>query len=203
MGVKGYTPILAMATGEKGEGAYAQPPDGEDKGIPVPQDAREVETEDKVVFCATYDGSIQAFDLGSKLSVFRTDPARGSPALQSIAYSSSSNLLATGSVQGVVTVYDTRSLSNALVSFTRNSASIEDLKFVAPISDSAQAGLAIATEDGLPYIAGVRPEGPFVEAELVGTDCEAVRCVRVRGDSGDVWTAGDDGVVRQYDRVVW
>ncbi len=202
MGVRGYSPILAMSIGEKREGAFAQPPDGEDHGLPVPLDDREVETTDKVAFCATQDGTVQAFDLGSKLSVFRADPPRASPALQSIAYSPSLSLLATGSLKGIVTVYDTRSLQSPLVSFSRNTASVEDLIFLSPVGGITEAGLAIATEDGLPYIAGVRPEGPFVKAELVGTDCEAVRCVRVRAGTGEVWTAGDDGIVRRYDESI-
>ena len=54
----------------------------------------------------------------------------------------------------------------------------------------------IATEDGLPYVADVSPNGPVIRAELVGTDCDAVRFVRVVGR--DVWSASDDGAVRRY-----
>jgi proteasomal ATPase-associated factor 1 len=49
----------------------------------------------------------------------------------------------------------------------------------------------------LPYVASIRPEGPAVLSELVGSDCEATRVVRV-SSAGDIWTAGDDGIVRRY-----
>ncbi|KAI0784475.1 WD40 repeat-like protein [Abortiporus biennis] len=198
MGVKGYTPILALSVGERGEGAFSQPPDGDEKVINT-IDGREVETAEKIAFCSTQDGSIQAFDLGTKLSVFQFSPQSRSSPLQSIAYSATMNLLATGSGTGVVTIYDTRALNRPLTSFSRNGAAIEDIAFIRLGADGS--GIAIATEDGLPYVAGVHPEGPSVYTELVGTDCEAIRCIRVRGDGNELWTAGDDGIVRKYEDI--
>ena len=61
------------------------------------------------------------------------------------------------------------------------------------------AELAIATGDGLPYIATISRDSALnvkVTAEIVGGDCEGVRIVRVGEEV--VWTAGDDGVVRAY-----
>jgi len=65
----------------------------------------------------------------------------------------------------------------------------------------------VVTDDGLPFVARIRridaKEGSGssadveVEAELIGGDCDAVRVVRTRED-GEIWTAGDDGVVRVY-----
>ena len=172
-----------------------------------------------LVFCALADGEFELFDLASKASVFRSEIAhkgnQNSPwrsMLTSITYDDVHNLLATGSRTGLITVYDTRHLSTPLTSFKRNDSSIEDLSFVTlpPGSrtvavastaegDSEQTGvgLVVATEDGLPYIAGVRPEGPDVIAELVGVDCYAVRAVKV-DSGGGIWTASDDGVVRFY-----
>ena len=39
-----------------------------------------------------------------------------------------------------------------------------------------------------------------MSAELVGADCDPVRCVSVRHNEGrtEVWSASDDGVVREY-----
>ena len=73
----------------------------------------------------------------------------------------------------------------------RNGASIESLAFT-----SSGTGLAVATDDGLPFIANISLDIPEVEAEFVGGDCEGVRAVRSR--ENEVWTAGDDGVVRVY-----
>lgn len=198
----GLAPVLALSLGARGEGAFVAPPHGDSADAPgsAAPDAGEVDTGDKVVFAALGDGAFQAFDLGSKRSVFHTR-ARGEAALQAIAYSPVHNLVATGSGAGVVRVYDTRALGEPLVAFSRNGASVEDLAFVsfAGAGSEAEVGLAIATEDGLPYIANVRPEGTSVRGELIGTDCDAVRCVRVSEDGQSVWTAGDDGVVRRYD----
>ncbi|KAJ3556612.1 hypothetical protein NM688_g1932 [Phlebia brevispora] len=201
LGVGKATGVLCMSLGDKGGSAFTQSPDGEGTNAPLSTDPREVETAEKVVFCGLADGSFEVFDLGSKLSVFRSstsDTTLSTAALNSIAYSSEHSLLATGSGSGVVRVYDTRSLSKPLVSFARNQASIEDVAFLS-LDQGSGVGLAIATEDGLPYVADIRPEGPSVRAELIGTDCDAVRRVRIRSDAREIWTAGDDGVVRKYD----
>lgn len=203
MGTAGFKPVLAMSLGERGEGAFVAPPDGDGGAVPVSLDPLEVETADKVVFAALANGTFQAFDLGTKLSVFHSQVAGSGAALSSIAYSPAHNLVATGSGVGVVNVYDTRSLGSPLVTFQRNGASIEDLSFI-PLSQSSgntEVGLAIVAEDGLPYVANVRPEGPSVLAELIGTDCDPVRSVRVGSGLGTVWTGGDDGVVRRYGGV--
>jgi proteasomal ATPase-associated factor 1 len=81
-----------------------------------------------------------------------------------------------------------------LTSFSRLETVIEDLAFVQ--TGASSVGLAIATSDGLPYIADVLPEGPMVNAELVGADCDPVRNLKVR--LRDVWSASDDGIVRRY-----
>ena len=203
LGVAGFVPVLAMDIGERGEGAFAQPPDGEEGAKTTHLDEREVETSDKIIFCALQDGSFQVFDLGAKQSIFHCAPQRSSAPLYSIAYSSTSSLLATGSSTGIINVYDTRSLNSPLTTFSRNGAAIDAMTFLSMSSSPGTrgVGLVVATDDGLPYVVGVRPEGPVVQAELVGTDCDAVRSVRVNGTAGQVWTASDDGIVRKYERV--
>ncbi|KAF8890847.1 WD40-repeat-containing domain protein [Gymnopilus junonius] len=175
------------------------PPDGEEAVPPTSNDSRELpETSYKVVFCGLESGTFQLFDLGFKKSVYLS-PAPTSPSsVTSIAYSQSSNLLATGSSKGLVTIYDTRSLTTPLTSFRRLETSIEDLSFVQ--NNGAEVSLAVATSDGLPYVASVVPEGPAVSAELVGVDCDSVRNVTVRSEGGksEVWCTSDDGVVRRY-----
>lgn len=173
-----------------------RPPDGDvTETIPMSLDSREVDTIDKVVFCGLHDGSFEAFDLGSKLSFFHSEPASMSKSpLDSMAYSSADHILAVGSRTGVVTIYDTRQLTTPLFSFQRNGASIEDLVVVS--AENGEVRLAVASADGLPYIASIRPEGPQVLEELVGYDCDPVRGIKVAG--GSIWTAGDDGLIRRY-----
>lgn len=201
-GTQKYTAVLSMAAGDRGEAVFAEPPDGEGLGdakTPLSVDSREVDTADKLVFCGLADGSVEAFDLSTKLSVLYL-PGKSSSGLHALAYSPRHSLFATGSSTGVVRVHDTRSLSKPLVAFQRNNASIEDIAWVA--FEGGDVGLAIATEDGLPYVAHVRPEGPSVCAELAGPDCDAIRSVKVHAETGAVWTAGDDGVVRRY-KEIW
>jgi proteasomal ATPase-associated factor 1 len=188
-------PVTAMTLGDR----TPAPPDGEESLPPPPGDQREVaETSSKLVFCALKNGSFQTLDLGFKKSIYVSPPSSSS--LTSIAYSPSSLLLATGSSSGVVTLYDTRSLNGPLTSFTRLKSEIEDIAFVSQNSGSGSISVAIATSDGLPYVASIQPEGPAIYAELVGVDCDAVRHVVARDCKNRmvIWSAGDDGVVRRY-----
>ena len=188
-----YTPVMGMSVGQRiGAGVNGLSVNPAVDGI---ENASvrdgEVDTSDKIVFCALGDGTFEEFDLRSKTSIFQSE-AETHAALKSIVYSDSHRLLATGSVQGTVTVFDVRSLNQPLTSFHRNTASIEDLAFYAEVPR-----LIIGTEDGLPYIADVEPGGASVRAELVGGDCDAVRAVKVDGKSC-IWTASDDAIVRKY-----
>ena len=91
-------------------------------------------------------------------------------------------------------MFDTRQLSSPLTSFTRNRASIEGLGIR---GHTAETEVVIVTEDGLPYVVGIRPDGPQVHTELIGSDCDAARTVKA-AENGTIWTAGDDGMIRSY-----
>jgi len=198
IGSNHWTPIYSISLGIKGTATFGTPnPDGEPPSPPTPiePNQNEVETGDKVVFCALSDGSLEAFDLGTKLSVHKNKV--GVRALTTVSYSPEHSLVATGSINGVVTVFDTRSLAAPVTSFVRGDSSIEDIVFTSSGVEDAGVGVVIGTEDGLSYVASVRPEGPAVLSELVGTDCDAIRVVRVSSD-GAIWSAGDDGIIRRY-----
>ncbi|KLO13392.1 WD40 repeat-like protein [Schizopora paradoxa] len=195
MGSSRYSPITKMSIGAKSSEWTIPSASGDNQSSPF-FDQREVDTGDKLLFCALQDGTFEVFDLGTKAAVFHSEKGENeSGALTSISYSSSHNLLSTGSIRGIVSVYDTRRLATPLATFSRNGSSIEDLAFVS--ADSPTVGIAIASEDGLPYTAGLAADGPRVDAELIGADCEAVRVIRV-DPTGGIWTAGDDGLVRAY-----
>jgi len=192
--------ITSMSLGDR----VPVPPDGEDESMPpsATVDSREIpETRTKIVFCGLHSGEFELLDLGFKKSVFKSTSSPGNGSLSTIAYSQPMNLLATGSSKGLVTVYDTRSLGSPLTSFRRLETSIESLAFIKRSRENESVvQLAVATSDGLPYIADVIPEGPMVNAELVGVDCDPVRNVTAREENGrfDVWCASDDGIVRRY-----
>ncbi|KAJ8519823.1 hypothetical protein ONZ45_g3258 [Pleurotus djamor] len=194
-------PILSMSLGERGQTAFLADAVNTN-GNGVEYDEREVETRDKLVFCSLQNGSIECFDLSTKRSVMQS--SRSPSSLSSISYSSRYNLLATGSTRGLISVYDTQALSNStvpLVKFKRNESSVEDVSFMdmnsVELCRHLGIGLAIATADGLPYVAGSFGSNQVrVAKELVGVDCDAVRCVRTI--EGEVWIAGDDAVLRRY-----
>lgn len=188
MGAQKYAGINALSLGET--------PAGWISTLDVPQpDTREVETADKLVFVGLQDGHFECFDLAAKASAFHSSSSQDyktNGALTAITFSSNARLVATGSTKGVVVVFDTRNLHAPLCSFQRNDASIEGLAF------TSLGSLAIVTEDGLPYVAGIQQGRPEVLAELTaGADCEATRVVDVDA-SGGIWVAGDDGIVRMY-----
>ncbi|KAK7455885.1 hypothetical protein VKT23_010922 [Stygiomarasmius scandens] len=107
-------------------------------------------------------------------------------------------------------------LSEAILKFRRSDAGIEDISFIS-LPDEV-IGLVIATTDGLPWIArlhGLSRSSPelgldaghvraSLYAELTGGDVDPVRAIVVLGPGeGDeknveIWTAGDDGIVRRY-----
>lgn len=180
-------------------------------------DPREVDTSDKIVLCGLHDGSFELFDLRTKETIFQSAETGSSSALNAIACESEHGFVATGTANGVVKVYEMRDLEKPLICFRRNTASIEDLTFLSldpdafqdvpdtssapPIiqntsSTTQEIGLAIATEDGLPFVADVYPSGQRVRAELVGGNCDAVKAVKWAAAA--IWTASDDGIVRQY-----
>jgi proteasomal ATPase-associated factor 1 len=204
-----FTPINALSVGVVGQSNFhRRKPHGEEivHEEPVSLHEKEVETSDKLVFCALSDGRFEVYDLRTKSSVYLSKaPSRSRAGLTAISYDANRQILATGSMDGVVSLYDTRNLSQedvpdgseVLTSFVRNPTPVEDLSIIAR---EGELDLAVATADGLPYVVSVAPNGPVVSAELVGSDCDAVRAVKADTSGTFVWSAGDDSIVRKYER---
>lgn len=203
-----YVPILSMSAGERTHSQANACAEGDSDAV-TDIDPREVDTLDKIVVCGLQDGSFEVFDLRTKQCAFHS--SESAPMLNAVAYESTHGLIATGAADGTIKLYEMRALETPLCAFRRNHAPIEDLTFLSlgpeafrhttpdipsSTNHSPTTGLAIATEDGLPYIADVHPSGPNVRAELVGGNCDCVSSVK--WGAGSVWTAADDGVVRQY-----
>ena len=153
-------------------GADSEFPDAPSGGTVI-TDAREVEMNDKLVFCALSDGSFEIFSLATKGSLYRSPS--GSSSLTAISYSPSHKLLSTGSSRGVINMYNAASLNDLsfpYISWSRNAASIEDIAFSLSPS-SASVELTTATDDGLSYIATISHgslAGVEVIAEIIGGD---------------------------------
>lgn len=197
MGVESWSPILKMAFGATPQALHSTANGTTELALAE----GEVATQDKVLCCALQSGRFTLLDLGSKSPIY-TSPSASSPALHSITFSE--NYLATGSVNGLISLYDVRNLGSGttedaglLFRCKRNDATIEDLAFAEGSAESTGVpDLVVATVDGLPFRLGYRGDRPQVVEELAGNDCDPLRVVRVSGDK--VWTAGDDGLVRCY-----
>lgn len=200
------SPALCCSIGTR----LPTPPDGEDLPVSGTPDERETpEVGQSVMYAGLQNGSLEVFDMRAKNSIHTSSSTSSTGSINAISYLPSQHLLATGASDGIVTIYDVRSLSSPLTLFRRNESSISDMEFAPQTRDGSpdgyNVGLAIATTDGLPYIASLIPEGPGVQSELIGVDCDPVRNIRVRaGGGGDnnrllqVWTASDDAIVRRY-----
>ncbi|KAJ3508057.1 hypothetical protein NMY22_g16734 [Coprinellus aureogranulatus] len=179
-------PVLCMSMGQR------ESPDATSNAS---SDEREVpEVQSNVVFAGLQDGTFELFDLSTKKSTYHSQPPPQSQRLTSIAYSPQHHALATGSNTGAIVVYDVRSLDTPVTSFVRQDGEILDL---AAFSGGESLRLAVATSDGLPYVARVGSDGSVQADELIGVDCDPVRNVRVLGGN-DIWLSSDDSVVRRY-----
>ncbi|ESK90108.1 wd-40 repeat protein [Moniliophthora roreri MCA 2997] len=173
------------------------------------------------VYCAIQDGSFEVYDVtlpGSSSDssssaeswskrIFKS-PRSSAGSLTAIAISGSGKikLLALGYANGLVSLYTIptdaemeKSLERPLITFRRNTASIEAFSFL-PDSLDGNVGLAIATADGLPWIASIsiiEKVDVVVYAELTGGEIDAVRDI-VAVSSTEVWTVCDDGIARRY-----
>ncbi|TFK72609.1 WD40 repeat-like protein [Pluteus cervinus] len=205
-----HSPVSCLSLGDR----VLVPPHGDledGDNLRIEGDDRELpEARAKLVYCGLQNGGIQVFDLGSRNTVHSFKPSStptpttSAGNITAIAHSESHHLLATATSRGIVTLYDTRSLGAPLTSFKRNDASIDSLNFFEsdgdPETDHGRTGLVLGANDGLPYVANVIPHGPGVQMELIGSDCDAVRHVVTRrnGERKEIWTAGDDAIVRRY-----
>lgn len=180
MGVPNYSPILKMSCGAASTST-----------TPYIVSEAEVGTEGKQLVCALQSGQFTILDLGSKDTTFTSPSTSNSRPLHAIAYHPDKYHIATGSGDGIIKIYDTRSLEAGPVhTVKRSGGCIEDLTF----TDTGD--LLVATFDGLPFRLNIGADDPYVGEELAGVDCDPVRVIRALGDR--VWTAGDDGLVRCY-----
>ncbi|KAJ3506393.1 hypothetical protein NMY22_g17266 [Coprinellus aureogranulatus] len=179
-------PVLCMSMGQRESPDATSNASGDEREVP--------EVQSNVVFAGLQDGTFELFDLSNKKSTYRSQPPPQSQRLTSIAYSPQHHTLATGSNTGAIAVYDVRSLDTPITSFVRQDGEILDL---AAFSSGESLRLAVATSDGLPYVAKVGWDGSVQADELIGVDCDPVRNVRVLGRN-DIWLSSDDSVVRRY-----
>lgn len=204
----GFVPIMRMAVSSPSSSA--------------PHNGEEGNGEGRVIYTALQNGAINIFDTRTSKLVYASpsSTSRSSQSLLSIAHSERFNLLATGSTSGIVKLFDPRSLDSTsgsgsgkdetlITSFKRSDSSVDDLTFIPPPSSvtsaPSSASLLVATGDGFPFCASVSSASEkvvSVKEEYAAHADEGVRAIRYlsggEGEQGDIWTAGDDRIVRKY-----
>ncbi|KAK7038670.1 hypothetical protein VNI00_010554 [Paramarasmius palmivorus] len=162
------------------------------------------------VYTAIQDGSFEVYTVdlvgvegSASRRIFKSTRSSAGP-MSTIAVSTGEAVMAVGYTSGLVSLYTIEgeletALEKPVVTFRRNTASIEGLSFLGGVEGTEEVRLGIATADGLPWIAGITL-GEKVEvrvyAELTGGEIDAVRDIVALEE--EVWTVCDDGVVRRY-----
>ncbi|KAK9728995.1 hypothetical protein K7432_000632 [Basidiobolus ranarum] len=157
-------------------------------------DPREVETVDKLLALALQSGSVRGVDLGSKDEIFKVY-SHGHAPVKSTALCSSKNLLALGTANGIVEIFDLRNTKQQAAMFRRNDASIEVLDF---IDDGDKPGLLVGTADGMCSQYDISSyEQIHAAIEYAGSDLDSIRGI-CKLSSGRLFTGAKDGFVRKY-----
>ncbi|GES94646.1 proteasomal ATPase-associated factor 1-like [Rhizophagus clarus] len=156
-------------------------------------DSREVATDDKLVICVLEDGNIKGIDLMSKEEAFTTKSYRNVP-LHSCAYSPKHNLVAVGSAEGVIEVFDIRNIKD-LFAIQRNDSTIYDLVFIEETGD-----LLIGQGDGSAFQIPTVLTSNISQAsqEFIGFDMDPIYSIREINNGKFIYAAGRDGSLRRF-----
>ncbi|CAO3672338.1 unnamed protein product [Umbelopsis ramanniana] len=104
-------------------------------------DPREVSTRNNIVLAALSGGFLQAFDLGTKKEIFRTQPFDGEAIC--CAYHPERGIIATGSSKGIIEIYDIKDMKAPVVRCQRDENGIQQLGF--KLNDNGELTLCVAT----------------------------------------------------------
>ncbi|GJJ69971.1 proteasomal ATPase-associated factor 1 [Entomortierella parvispora] len=94
----------------------------------IPVDTREIGTEGKLVIAASNDGHIYGLDVRASEEAFQKRSFNQAP-VRSCAYSAQHSLVATGTSEGVVEVFDIRKFDQVLSRHQRGTAGVSSLLF--------------------------------------------------------------------------
>eukprot|EP00300_Choanocystis_sp_HF-7_P006540 c14767_g1_i1.p1 GENE.c14767_g1_i1~~c14767_g1_i1.p1 ORF type:complete len:388 (+),score=69.50 c14767_g1_i1:34-1197(+) len=151
------------------------------------KDEREVGTEGKIAAVASDDGFVAVYDLRARSKVFESRLQSSANAVRFLE----NGLLAAGTEEGEVVVWDTRMLSSSdpLTSFRASDGPIKSL-------GSLHSSLVVASAGGECGVFDLTPNGVVVRTELSGVGVDPVTSVSVAGSV--VATGARDGAVRLY-----
>ncbi|KAG0287842.1 hypothetical protein BGZ98_004459 [Dissophora globulifera] len=163
-------------------------------GSKLPLDAREVGTEGKLVIAASENGTLYGLDLRASEEAFHRTSCNKAP-LRACAFSAAHSLIATGTTEGVVEVFDVRKSE-----FQRGAAGISSLVFSASEQPAEQGpNLIVGCDDsGLYEIKRIRDPIMQVLREYVGFDLDGPAQARVVAGGPALMAISKEGGVLRF-----
>ncbi|KAJ2397131.1 hypothetical protein GGI05_000792 [Coemansia sp. RSA 2603] len=172
-------------------------------------DAREFETQGKVLVACYEDGRAVLVDLESKETIAEFGSTGGQP-VRAAAYDVPNCRIYVGLSDGTVQVWSTNAPSDQPVySFKRNESAVSAIRLVNPSTGTVPLA-CIGTEDGQLFLTSLDPfsshaaDNVNVVEELVGFDVDPISQIRVVQSATQgairqsVWAAGRDNKVYEF-----
>ncbi|KAF9973854.1 hypothetical protein BGZ73_002884, partial [Actinomortierella ambigua] len=160
-------------------------------------DAREVGTDGKLVIAACEDGTLHGIDVRASEETILRSSYNKAP-VRACAYSSQEHLIAFGTSEGVVEVFDLRQQSQIVNRHQRATAGISSLVFGPLGAENEGSHLYIGTDDsGLYETTAAKKDHISVVREYVGFDLDGPCHARVLGHGpGVLYGAKEGGLLR-------
>ncbi|KAJ1845954.1 hypothetical protein LPJ73_004682, partial [Coemansia sp. RSA 2703] len=172
-------------------------------------DAREFETQGKVLVACCEDGRAALVDLESKETIAEFGSTGGQP-VRAAAYDVPNCRIYVGLSDGTVQVWSTNAPNDQPVySFKRNESAVSAIRLVNPSTGTVPLA-CIGTEDGQLFLTSLDPfsshaaDNVNVVEELVGFDVDPISQIRVVQSATQgairqsVWAAGRDNKVYEF-----
>ncbi|KAF9954222.1 Proteasomal ATPase-associated factor 1 [Mortierella alpina] len=168
----------------------------ESKTVPSPMD---VGTEGKVAIVVSENGTLHGVDVRASEEAFQRKSYQGAP-LRACAYSAQHSIVASGTSDGVVEIFDIRKTDGVLNRFQRGTAGISSLVFTEPHGSSDHGPqLVVGCDDsGLYETKSLREETIQVQREYVGYDLDGPCHARVVGGGKGLVAISKEGGMLRY-----
>ncbi|KAF9564994.1 hypothetical protein EC968_004293 [Mortierella alpina] len=164
----------------------------------TPASPMDVGTEGKVVIAASENGTLYGLDVRASEEAFQRKSYHGAP-LRACAYSAQHSIVASGTSDGVVEIFDIRKTDGVLNRFQRGTAGISSLAFTEPYEAPGHGPqLVVGCDDsGLYETKSLREETIQVQREYVGYDLDGPCHARpIGGGRGLVAISKEGGMLR-------
>ncbi|KAF9318957.1 hypothetical protein BG003_010261 [Podila horticola] len=164
-------------------------------------DSKEVATEGKLVVAVSENGTLYGLDVRASEEAFQRRSYNKAP-LRSVAYSELHSLVASGTSEGVVEVFDIRKQDEVLSRHQRSTAGISSLVF----KSSTENGLSLVVgcdDSGLYETSSVTDALIQVRREYVGYDLDGPCRVRLVGGGPGLVSASKEGGILRFSKTLF